>query len=140
MKDFAQLFPEGGTADGVNEWVVAAVAHGQPVRNKEDEINVVEIIDTWITEKNYEICLIWKPAETEDDDNSDQHDDGPLLVLQDHKVLCCHSNSWGDSLPQAQGYTDVGKAHHKEGKDVFKDDQEDVVEIEDLHLYMSTLH
>ena len=86
-EDLTELLPEAGAADGVDEGVVAAVAHGQPVGDQKDEVNVLEIVNPVVTEENNEIYLVWKPAEAEDDDNSDQHEDHPLLVFQDSLVL-----------------------------------------------------
>ena len=136
----SKLFPEGRAADGVDEGVGAAVAHGQPVGDQEDEVDVMEIIDLWITCLKYEVCLVWEPADTEDDYNSDKHEDCFFLVLEDDQILCCDSNSWGDRPPQTQRYVDICVAHHEKGEDVLKDNQENVVEIKDFHLNLSPIY
>jgi hypothetical protein len=129
-----KLLPEAFAADGVDEGVVAAVAHGQPVGDQEDKVNVLEIVNPGVTEENNEIYLVWEPAEAEDDDNSDQHKNHPLLVFQDPLVLGMSTFSRCNRLPQAERNTNVGIAHRKEREDVLNDDQKNVVEIEDLHL------
>jgi hypothetical protein len=121
-EDLTELLPEAGAADGVDEGVVAAVAHGQPVGHQEDKVNVLKIVYPRVAQKNNEIYLVWKPAEAEDDDNSDQHEDHPLLVFQYPLVLGMPTFSWSNRLPQAERNTDVGVAHHKEWEDVFNDD------------------
>ena len=47
--------------------------------NQEDYVDVLDIVNSWIAEKNDEVYLVWEPAETEDDDNSDKHEDGSLV-------------------------------------------------------------
>ena len=108
--------------------------------NQKDKVDVLKIVDPGVPEENNKVYLVREPAESKDDNNSDQHEDCSLLVPEDDQVLGLHTCSWGDRLPQAERYTDVGEAHHKEGDDVLKEDKEYVVEIEDLHLYLTALH
>ena len=49
--------PEGRTADAVNERIAATVAHGQPVRDQEDEIDVLELVDGWMAHAGQEVDL-----------------------------------------------------------------------------------
>ena len=95
--------PEGRTADAVNERIATTVAHGQPMRDQEDEIDVLELVDGWMAHAGQEvdldvrtniICLeslttylVWEPAEAEDDDHGDEHHHGPLLLVEVLSVL-----------------------------------------------------
>ena len=49
--------PEGRTADAVNERIAATVAHGQPMRDQEDEIDVLELVDGWMAHAGQEVDL-----------------------------------------------------------------------------------
>ena len=40
-----KLVSEHGAAEAVDEGVAAAVAHGQPVADQEDQVDVLELVD-----------------------------------------------------------------------------------------------
>ena len=97
------ISPEGRTTDAVNERIAATVAHGQPVRDQEDEIDILELVDDWMAHAGQEVdldvrrnmnCLdsltaylVWEPAEAEDDDHGHKHHHGPLLLVEVLSVL-----------------------------------------------------
>ena len=71
---------EDGAAEAVDEGVVAAVAHGQPVGDQEDEVDVLVLIDLRPGHAGQEVEVVGQPAEGEDQNHQDQHlDDLPLL-------------------------------------------------------------
>ena len=75
-----QVVSEDGAAEAVDEGVVAAVAHGQPVREEEDEVDVVVVVDVRSPDTDNEVEVVGEPADGEDHHHQDQHlDDLPLL-------------------------------------------------------------
>ena len=65
-----KLGPEHRTAEAVDEGVAAAVAHGEPVGDQEDQVDVLELVDDGLDHAGQEVDLVGQPAQAEDDHNS----------------------------------------------------------------------
>ena len=66
---------EHGAAQAIYEGVVAAVAHGEPVREEEDEVDVFVVVYVWPPHADNEVEVVGQPAEGEDEDHHHQHPD-----------------------------------------------------------------
>ena len=55
--------------------------------DQEDEVDVFELVYTWLTHTGQEVDMVREPAETEDDDHSDQHHYSFLLLVEILSVL-----------------------------------------------------
>ena len=72
-ENVVKLLAKAGTADGVDERVVAAVAHGEPVRHKKHQVDELVVVDAGETETEHEVEMVGEPADTEDNHNGEQH-------------------------------------------------------------------
>ena len=61
------LLSESRTAEAVNEGVAATVAHGKPMGDEKYQIDVFKIVYAWDTQDQDEVNLVWKPADTENE-------------------------------------------------------------------------
>ena len=82
-----ELQSELRTAETVDEWVAAAVAHGQPVGDQEDQVDELKVVDQRVEDADEEVDLVGEPAEAEDDHHYQQHDHCSPLLLQILLVL-----------------------------------------------------
>ena len=55
--------------------------------DQEDEVDVFELVYTWLTHTGQEVDMVREPAEAEDDDHSDQHHHSFLLLVEILSVL-----------------------------------------------------
>ena len=55
--------------------------------DQEDEVNVFELVYTWLTHTGQEVDMVREPAETKDDNHSDQHHYSFLLLVEILSVL-----------------------------------------------------
>ena len=55
--------------------------------DQEDEVNVFELVYTWLTHTGKKVDMVREPAETEDDHHSDQHHHSFLLLVEILSVL-----------------------------------------------------
>ena len=122
--------PECWTTDAVDERVTATVAHGQPVGDQEDEVDIFELVDGWLAHAGQEVDMVREPAQAEDDDHGDQHHHGLLLlveilpVLGDGAVAPVAGGYWP---PEPQGHSDIGVADDQQGDQVLEAHTQTVV-------------
>ena len=64
-----KLVPEHRAAETVDEGVAAAVAHGEPVGDQEDDVDVLELVDNGLDHARQEVDLVGEPAQAENDHN-----------------------------------------------------------------------
>ena len=117
-EEVTEVVSEDGAAEAVDEGVVAAVAHGQPVGDEEDEVDVFEFVDLWPAHTDYEVEVVGQPAEREDHHHQDQHLDDFPLPQQRLSVLARGLDAGGGRPPEPRADGDVGVADDGEGHQV----------------------
>ena len=117
-EEVTEVVSEDGAAEAVDEGVVAAVAHGQPVGDQEDEVDVFVLVDLGPTHAGYEVEVVGQPAEGEDDHHQDQHLNNFPLLHQILSVLAWCLVARGRGPPEPGGDGDVGVADDGEGHQV----------------------
>ena len=122
--------PECWTTDAVDERIAATVAHGQPMGDQEDEVDIFELVYSWLTHAGQEVDMVGEPAEAEDDHHRDQHHHGLLLlveilpVLGDGAVAPVARGYWP---PEPEGHSDIGVADDQQGDQVLEAHTQTVV-------------
>ena len=98
--------------------------------DQEDEVDIFELVDSWLTHAGQEVDVVREPAEAEDDDHGDQHHHGLLLlvevlpVLGDGAVAPVARGYWP---PEPQGHSDIGVADDQQGDQVLEAHTQTVV-------------
>lgn len=59
--------------NSIDERVIATVTHCKPITAKPDDVDVFKFIDLRKCCLQYVICLKWKPTDTKQNHNNNQH-------------------------------------------------------------------
>ena len=70
-----------------DERIAATVAHCQPMGDQEDEVDIFELVHSWLAHAGQEVDVVGQPAEAEDDHHRDQHHHRLLLLVEILPVL-----------------------------------------------------
>ena len=61
------------TENAINEWIVAAVAHGEPVEDEEHDVDIFPLIHCRSHNTSHEVSLPWQPTDGEDNHHHQHH-------------------------------------------------------------------
>ena len=61
------------TINSINEWVVAAVTHGEPVEDEEHDVDVLPGVDSGMDDGGEEVGLPGRPAQREHHNHHEHH-------------------------------------------------------------------
>ena len=101
-------FPQTYTVDSVDEGVVAAVAHGEPVEGNVHDVDIFPRVDGRMDDGGDKVDLPGRPAQDEHHHHDEHHVQDPLLVLQDLVVSDPVCLAGGDGPPELHCHPDVG--------------------------------
>ena len=98
--------------------------------DQEDEVDVFELVHSWLAHAGQEVDMVGQPAEAEDDHHRDQHHHRLLLLVEILPVLgdgAVAPVAGGDWPPEPDGHSDIGVADDQQGDQVLEAHTQTVV-------------